>query len=106
MKSFFSAAAFMSSKMHVNKPILRKSSLSLNKINGSIGGIRKNSAGGSGSTAAAAVASSEAGSPDNNNAFDDLRAYVKQVERTRHTIRKAHLSLMPLFRHYTTVNKR
>ena len=73
-------AAVMSARLHVNKPLLRRSSLALNRINvhvgsrkGSSNGSHANAVGGSG------VNGEGAGHYSDGNAFEELRIFVKQV---------------------------
>ena len=70
----------MSARLHVNKPLLRRSSLALNRINvhvgsrkGSGNSVNGNSMRGGGSNGDLSGQNSE------GNAFEELRMFIKQV---------------------------
>ena len=71
----------MSARLHVNKPLLRRSSLALNRIN-----VRVGSRKGSGSSTnengiGGTVINGENGSySSEGNAFEELRIFTKQVK--------------------------
>ena len=73
-------AAVMSARLHVNKPLLRRSSLALNRINVHVGSRK-----GSGSSTNGSGMGGFGGNGDNaghsseGNAFEELRLFIKQV---------------------------
>ena len=72
-------AAVMSARLHVNKPLLRRSSLALNRINVHVGS-RKGSGSSTNSSGIGAGMNGENGSySSEGNAFEELRIFTKQV---------------------------
>ena len=73
-------AAVMSARLHVNKPLLRRSSLALNRINVHVGSRK-----GSGSSTngngigSAGINGEHTGQANEGNAFEELRIFIKQV---------------------------
>ena len=72
-------AAVMSARLHVNKPLLRRSSLALNRINVHVGS-RKGSGSSTNSSGIGTGMNGENGSySSEGNAFEELRIFTKQV---------------------------
>ena len=73
-------AAVMSARLHVNKPLLRRSSLALNRINVHVGSRKGSGSSTNGSgTGGLGVNGENAGHSSEGNAFEELRLFIKQV---------------------------
>ena len=77
-------AAVMSARLHVNKPLLRRSSLALNRINVHVGSRKGSGNGNSGGSGGGTGGANENGVVyhGEGNAFEELRTFVKQVSFT------------------------
>ena len=73
-------AAVMSARLHVNKPLLRRSSLALNRINVHVGSRKGSGSSSNGSGIGGTGMNGENGSYNSEgNAFEELRIFTKQV---------------------------
>ena len=70
----------MSARLHVNKPLLRRSSLALNRINVHVGSRKGSGNSMSGSSMGGTGTNGEmTGHNSEGNAFEELRIFIKQV---------------------------
>ena len=71
-------AAVMSARLHVNKPLLRRSSLALNRINVHVGSRKGSGSSTNGNGMGSAGINGESATNE-GNAFEELRIFIKQV---------------------------
>ena len=70
----------MSARLHVNKPLLRRSSLALNRINVHVGSRKGSGSSTNGNGMGSAGINGESATNE-GNAFEELRIFIKQVSR-------------------------
>ena len=74
----------MSARLHVNKPLLRRSSLALNRINVHVGSRKSSGSStnnGSGTSGSGINGDTTNGQTSEGNAFEELRIFIKQVSK-------------------------